>query len=290
MCNIGNVSLLLDQGARAEDVFVASLFDLEGDRLYDDAFGYCTGMLQEADEEDLVLPLDVTFAIDEMGSPGRLSKPDDGRSAYRKIATGLTKVPLRSAFRKRASSRNNETAGRVLCAAHPNLSTISPQSHHNLHLISPCPRLELVLISRRSYPPPAAHRRADFRAGATTVVAVNRLQRPAIVRQPSEETTFTPWLLVQRFVQLLRRARGASESQAGFMRPVADVSPWREEHVKLLNRFVPVNGARRQTLTLIAPPNTLLAHTLLALPFQWYTAVDCRPSSDYHRVTLRLIP
>ncbi|KAL3908728.1 MAG: hypothetical protein SGPRY_009684, partial [Prymnesium sp.] len=38
------VDLLLDQGARSQEVFAAKLFELDGDPLYSDAFGYCAGM------------------------------------------------------------------------------------------------------------------------------------------------------------------------------------------------------------------------------------------------------
>ena len=45
------VDLLLDNGARAEEVFATTLFELEEDPLYHDAFGFCMGMSRvEADD------------------------------------------------------------------------------------------------------------------------------------------------------------------------------------------------------------------------------------------------
>ncbi|KAL1520819.1 hypothetical protein AB1Y20_022381 [Prymnesium parvum] len=45
------VDVLLDQGARAQEVFAATLFELDGDSLYSDAFGYCAGMSVAAPDE-----------------------------------------------------------------------------------------------------------------------------------------------------------------------------------------------------------------------------------------------
>ena len=171
------IELLLDNGAKAADVFAAALFDLEGDSRYGDAFGYCSGMVE-------VLETNEGYGI-------------VGRSRPRTARTGIIELPW---VGKEAIVTENAS----MLSTAKSKSNMCRRSARRVMVRNSLSKSARGVMVRNSLSNSTALKRASFVSGVSTMLA-----KTSRCEKEGKTKAVHPFVLVWMLQKLRRNGRCA---------------------------------------------------------------------------------